>query len=383
MPSIYLDHAATTPVRREALEAMFPYFQQVYGNPSSVHSVGAEAAAGLDEARASVAAVLECSPSEIIFTASGTEADNLAIIGTASYATGGGRHIVVSAIEHEAVLRSAEALRERGFEVDLAPADGSGLVAPEAVAQLVRADTVLVSVMYANNEIGTIQPIREIARAARAANEHVLVHTDAVQAAGALPLDPRALGVDLLSLSAHKFYGPRGAGILYARRGVRLAPIIYGGGQESGRRSGTQNVPAIVGMARALELADADREIESARQRELRDSLITGVLEHIPGAHLAGHRELRLPGHASFYFDDRSGESVLVDLDALGIQCSSGSACHSGMTEPSRVLLAIGLPAGPARNGIRMTLGRETTADDIDYVVAMMRQVCPAQPVRA
>jgi cysteine desulfurase len=358
---------------------MFPYFQQVYGNPSSVHSAGAEAGAALDEARRTVASVLKCSPGEIIFTSGGSEADNLAVVGGAEGPGASGRHIVISAIEHEAVLRSAESLRRRGFEIDIAPVDELGLIDPAAIARLTRADTALVSVMYANNEIGTVEPVREIAMAAKSVNPRVLVHTDAVQAAGALLLNPQRLGVDAMSLSAHKFYGPRGAGVLYARRGLELEPILYGGGQERGRRSGTENVPAIVGLARALELANADRETESARVSELRDRLINGVLNGVPGAHLTGHPEARLPGHASFYFEDRSGESVLVDLDSRGIQVSSGSACHSGMTEPSRVLLAVGLPPELARNGIRMTLGRDTTAEDIEYVVGVMAEVCGAR----
>ena len=383
MTSIYLDHAATTPVRREVLEAMFPYFQQVYANPSSVHSAGAEAAAALTEARSTVASVLQCSSSEVIFTSGGSEADNLAVIGGAKAASERGRHVVISAIEHEAVLRSAESLRQQGFEIDIAPVNNLGMVDPAAIAHLTRPDTAVVSVLYANNEIGTIQPIREIAMAAKAVNTDVLVHTDAVQAAGALTLIPSQLGVDAMSLSAHKFYGPRGAGVLYARRGLELDPILFGGGQERGRRSGTENLPAIVGMSVALALADEARETESARQRDLRDRLIEGILHGMDGVHLAGHPHMRLPGHASFYFDNRSGESVLVDLDSRGIQISSGSACHSGMTEPSRVLLALGLPQEQAHNGVRMTLGRETTTEDIDYVVAVMREVCGVRPAVA
>ena len=354
---------------------MFPYFQQVYANPSSIHSAGSEAAAALDQARQQVSSVLNCRPGEIIFTAGGSEADNLAVVGVAEASRARGSHVIISAIEHEAVLRSAEALRERGFEIAIAPVDEFGIVKPETVAELMRPDTILVSVMYANNEVGTVQPIREIAIAAKSVTPDVMVHTDAVQAAGALPLDPQSLGVDAMSLSAHKFYGPRGAGILYARQGLELEPILHGGGQERGRRSGTENLPAIVGMAQALVLAEAERETEAARLRELRDKLISGVVYDGSVAHLTGHPEKRLPGHASFYFDDRSGESVLVDLDARGIQCSTGSACHSGMTEPSRVLLALGLPPSLARNGIRMTLGHDTSAEEIEYTVAMVHEV--------
>lgn len=382
---IYLDHAATTPTRREVLEAMFPFFQQSYANPSSVHSAGREVAAAHEEARQRVAAVLGCTPGEIVFTSGGTESDNLALIGVAESRRSRGNHVVISAIEHEAVLQSAGELKRREFRISVVPVDEFGVIHPGEVADAVTDQTILVSCMYANNEIGTIQPTRDIVAAVHGVNPATLIHTDAVQAPGALPLDVSALGVDLLSLSAHKTYGPRGAGILYVRNGVELRPIIHGGGQESGRRSGTENVAATVGMAEALSLADSERVAETARLRTLRDRLIDGVLNIKPDARLTGHPTDRLPGHVSFAFSDRSAESVLVDLDREGIMCSSGSACHAGMTDPSHVLLAIGLCESEARNGLRMTLGRDTDDADIDQVLAVCSKLLrdPADSVSA
>lgn len=377
---IYLDHAATTPVRREVLEAMFPYFQQAYGNPSSVHSLGLNASTALAQAREDIAWILHSSSGEIVFTSGGTEADNLAVIGGAEANRDRGDHIVISAVEHDAVFQSAQALTNRGFRVTVAPVDAWGRVDPQSIAELVTESTILVSCMYANNEIGTVEPVRQIGEAIHARNACVLIHTDAVQAAGALSLDVSALGVDLLSLSAHKIYGPRGAGVLYVRRGARLDPLLHGGEQERNRRPGTENLPAITGMAMALLLAEEDRKAESSRLTALRDVLIPGVLARVPDAHLTGHPIERLPGHASFHLADRSGESLLVDLDIRGILCSTGSACHAGKTDPSRVLLALGLSPSEARNGIRMTLGRETTADDIDSVLVTLRNLFAASP---
>ena len=370
--TIYLDHAATTPMRREVLEAMFPYFQRVYGNPSSVHSAGHEAADALREARERIAWVLECAPEEIVFTSGGTESDNLAIIGGAEARRAYGDHVIVSTVEHEAVLQSVKELRRRGFEVTLAPVDDVGRIDPEVLTDLVTERTILVSCIYANNEIGTIQPIAEIAAAVRRANPKTLIHTDAVQAAGSLPLSVERLGIDMMSHSAHKIYGPRGVGVLYVRRGFELQPLLYGGGQERGVRSGTENVAGAVGMATALDLAESERAIECTRLIQLRDRLIAGMLDSCPSAHLTGDPLERLPGHASFYFDDRSGESVLVDLDAHGILCSSGSACHAGQTDPSHVLLALGLAPSEARNGLRMTLGRE---NDDTHVKSVLKTV--------
>lgn len=380
---IYLDHAATTPVRREVLEAMFPYFQEAFGNPSSVHSYGAHAAAGLREARQDVALVLGALPEEIVFTSGGTESDNLAVIGAAEAASNRGDHVVVSTVEHEAVLQSAQELQRRGYSVDYLPVDSTGLVDPDQLLAHITERTILVSCIYANNEIGTVEPIAKISRMIHQRYPQVVIHTDAVQAAGHLSLNVDELGVDLLSLSAHKIYGPRGMGVLYVRQGTRLWPQLHGGGQEGSLRSGTENVAACVGLARALSLADAERDTESLRLSRLRDRLMAGMMGTSDSLRPTGHDSLRLPGHASFYLVDRSAESVLVDLDVRGIMCSSGSACHAGMTEPSHVLLAIGLPLDLARNGLRMTLGRDTTDDDVDRVVSATHEILARRPLAA
>jgi len=382
--SVYLDYAATAPMRREVLEEMFPFFQDGFGNPSSVHGVGARASAALETARGQIADVLGCLPEELVFTSGGTESDNLALAGVVENRERGG-HTIISAIEHEAVLNTASSMVTRGHSVSVAPVDSFGSVHATSLAELVRSDTVLVSCMLANNEIGTIEPVAEISAAVRAVNPNVLVHTDAVQAAGALGLDVRELSVDMLSLSAHKIGGPRGVGAVYIRRGIELAPIIHGGGQEGGRRSGTENVAGAVGLATALVLAQGERAEENARLSRLRDRLIAGVLDCSPNIRLTGHPTNRLPGHASFVLADRSAESVLVDLDVLGIQCSSGSACHAGQTDPSHVLLAIGLDGILAKNGLRMTLGHRTNDEDIDRALAAVARTLGAarEPVPA
>ncbi|MFD0484158.1 cysteine desulfurase family protein [Kineococcus sp. GCM10028916] len=366
---IYLDHAATSPPRREVLEAVWPYLTQVTGNPSSSHEVGRAAKAGLDAARHAVAEVLGARPGEVVFTSGGTEADNLAITGIAT-ANPRGRHVVVSAIEHPAVLETASALRESGFEVDVVGVDGDGLLDLTALDAVLRPDTTLVSVMYANNEIGTVQPLAEIAARCRAFG--VPFHTDAVQAAGHLPLDVGELGVDALSASAHKFGGLRGAGFLWVRGVVPLAPVLHGGGQERGRRSGTSDVASAVGTAVALHAAATAREAEVARLTSLRDRLIDGVLATVPGARLTGHRTRRLPGHASFCFAGVGGETVLAELEQVGIVCSSGSACAADSDDASHVLLATGIDADLARTAVRFTLGPTSTADEIDAVLAAL-----------
>jgi cysteine desulfurase len=373
---IYLDHAATTPVRPEVLEAMLPYFGEVYGNASSVHSAGSVPRAALEQARAGVAGVLGCRPGEIVFTGGGTEADNLALLGVARALRGRGNHVVTSSIEHHAVLHACQQLEQEGFRVTYLPVDRLGLLDPAAVEAALTGETILVSLMLANNEIGTIEPIVEIAPIVRARG--IPFHTDAVQAAGMLDLQVDHLGVDLLTISAHKIYGPKGAGALYVRRGTPLEAIVHGGDQERGRRSGTENVPGIVGLAVALMLAEQERAIEAPRLAGLRDRLIAGVLECVPGAHLTGHPAQRLPGHASFYLEGVSGESVLVDLDMAGIACASGSACRAGSTDPSHVLTAIGLRRELARNGLRMTLGRATNEEDIDTVLDVLPGVVKA-----
>lgn len=375
--TIYLDHAATTAVRPEVLEAMLPFFTQVYGNPSSVHSAGGGPHEALDRARAGVASVLGCKPGEIVFTGGGTEADNLAVLGVARALRSRGNHVITSPIEHHAVLHACAQLEREGFRVTYLPVDSVGMVHADDLAAALGDETVLVSIMLANNEIGTIQPIPDLARIAR--GRGVPFHTDSVQAAGALDLNVDRLGVDLLSISAHKIYGPKGSGALYVRRGTPLVPVLHGGDQERGRRSGTENVPGIVGLAVALLLAERERPNEAPRLTALRDRLIDGVRQTLEGTHLTGHRTARLPGHASFYLDGVTGESVLVNLDMAGIACSSGSACRAGSTDPSHVLTAIGLSSQVAKNGLRMTLGRENSETDVETVL----QVLPEAVSRA
>lgn len=377
--TIYLDHAATTPVRPEVIEAMWPFFAELSGNPSSVHTQGALTSEALERARSTVAAILGCRPAEIVFTGGGTEADNLAVLGVARALRERGRHIITSQIEHHAVLHACEQLEQEGFRLTYLPVDRDGLVDLAALDRALDGDTILVSIMLANNEIGTVQPLAEVCSHVRrrfprrgTQGSDVVVHTDAVQAAGMLDLDVERLDVDLLSLSAHKIYGPKGVGALYVRRGTPLVPLIFGGGQERDRRSGTENVPGIIGLAVALALAQQERQDEVSRLASLRDRLIDGVLDRVPGVHLTGHRTDRLPGHASFYLDGVTGEAVLVNLDLASVACSSGSACRAGSTDPSHVLTAIGLPPELAKNGLRMTLGRDNTESDVDYVLDVL-----------
>jgi len=371
--TVYLDHSATTPVDPRVVEAMLPYFTEIYGNSASIHRFGRAAAKALEESRRTVAAILGCHPTEIVFTGSGTESDNLALRGVAfaQRRAGRGNHLIVSSVEHHAVLNTARQLEEVfGFEVTYLPVDEHGMVDPDAVGRAIRKDTVLISVMYANNEVGTIQPIAEIARIARA--KGIPFHTDAVQAGGMLDLDVNRLGVDLMTLSAHKFYGPKGVGVLYIRQGTPYLPAITGGGHERGRRAGTVNVAGIVGLATALRLAQEAREGENARLRRLRDRLIQGVLERVPDARLTGHPTERLPHHASFVFKGINGEELLLALDVEGIAASTGSACTSGRPEPSEVLLAMGLPHEWAVGSLRLTLGKSTTEEDVDYVLEVL-----------
>ena len=359
---IYLDNAATTPVRREVLEVLWQQLAGRFGNPSSHHRVGEAAAAALAEARATVADVLGCRPADVVFTTGGTEADNLAIKGIALGAPRG-RHLITTAIEHEAVLESCDYLRRlHGFEVTLLDTDVSGRVDPEQLRAVLRADTTLVSAQYANNEVGTIQPLIELAALARAAR--VPFHTDAVQAAGWLPVDVGALGVDALSISGHKLGAPGGIGALFLRRRIAVEPVLHGGGQERGRRSGTENVPGALALATALSLAEAERAETAPRIIALRDAFIATVLAGTPSARLTGHPTERLPGTASFVFPGTSGEAVLLELEARGIVCSSGSACAAGSDEPSHVLTALGFPADVAQTAVRFTLASTTTAAD-------------------
>ena len=369
---IYLDHAATTPVDEQVVAAMLPYFSERFGNPSSIHRFGRAALEALDEARETVAAALGASRKEIVFTGGGSEADNLAVKGVAlaQREAGKGAHIITSAIEHHAVLHAVEQLETFGFTATVLPVDRDGLVAPDDLRAAIRPDTVLVSIMYANNEIGTIQPLAELGAICRARG--VPFHTDAVQAAGSLALDVNDLNVDLLSLAAHKFYGPKGVGALYVRRGTPLLPLIHGGGQERRRRAGTENVAEIVGMAAALRLAEERRPEYVACCTALRERLLEGIRARIPDAYLNGHPTQRLPNNVNVAFDGVEGESVLLLLDQHGIAASSGSACTSGALEASHVLLALGLPYDRAIGTVRFSIGQSTTEEEIDYVLDVL-----------
>lgn len=368
---VYLDHAATTPVDPRVVDAMLPYFTEQWGNPSSVYEHGRRARRALDEARDTVAGVLGARPNEIIFTSCGSESDNLAIKGVAMAAQERGRHMITAQTEHHAVLHTCEWLEKRyGFEVTYVGVDRFGRVDLDQLRQAIRPETSIVSIMLANNEIGTIQPITEIASIVH--ERGALLHTDAVQAAGSLPVNVDALGVDLLSLSGHKLYAPKGIGVLYIRRGTILISQIQGGGQERGLRAGTENVPYSVAMATALQLASQELEDRAGHARVLRDRLIVGVLERIPGSQLTGHPEERMPNSASFVFEGTDGESILMSLDEFGICASSGSACTAGSIEVSHVLKAVGLPLEIAQGSLRLTTGRENNDADIDRVLDVL-----------
>ncbi len=382
---VYLDHAATTPVDPAVARASVDCMERGFGNPSSLHAFGRAARHAMQEGREKVAALIGAAFEEIVFTSGGTEADNLALHGAAEARRERGDHLIVSGIEHHAVLETAGELEGRGFRVTRLPVDGDGLVDPEEVRRAITSRTVLISVMLANNEVGTIQEVAAIGRIAR--EREVLFHSDAVQAAGSIPVDVGRLNVDLLSVSAHKLYGPKGIGALYVRKGVRLEPLLHGGGQERGRRAGTENLPGIVGFGVAAELAVAKREERAARAASLRDRLVAGVLAQIPDARLNGHSTKRLPGNAHFSFLGVEGEAILLNLDLEGIACSSGSACASGTTEPSHVLTAMGLPGEWAGGSVRLTLGEANDAGDVDRalevlprVVAKLRRLSPVYP---
>ncbi|MGQ9492948.1 MAG: cysteine desulfurase NifS [Anaerolineae bacterium] len=368
---VYMDHAATTAVDLRVVEAMLPYFTEKYGNASSVHAAGREARVAMENARRTVADILGADPEEIIFTSCGTESDNLAIRGVAFANRKKGNHIITSSIEHHAVGHTCEQLeKEFGFEVTYLPVDQYGRVDPDDVGRAITDKTILLTIMYANNEVGTIQPIAEIGKIARA--KGIPFHTDAVQAGGTLDLNVDGLNVDLLSLSAHKFYGPKGVGVLYQRRLTPMLPMQTGGGHERGRRAGTENIPYIVGLATALKLAHEHREQNNQRIAALRDRLIKGVLNTIPDVYLTGHPTDRLPNNASFVFRGVEGESILLHLDMMGVAASSGSACTSGSTEPSHVLTALGLPAEICHGSLRLTLGNDNTEEDIQYVLSIL-----------
>ena len=368
---VYLDHSATTPLDPEVLQAMMPYLTEEFGNASSVYGLGQRARQAIDQARDEVAAFYGVVAKDVIFTSGGTEGDNFALRGIAEPNADRGRHIITSTIEHDAVLRSAEALERDGFEVTRLRVDRFGLVDPAALSEALRPDTILVSIMHANNEVGTIEPIRELVAVTRERSD-AYFHTDAVQSTGKIPVRVDELGVDLLSMSAHKLHGPKGVGCLIVRSGVRLEPQLHGGGHERNRRAGTENVAGIVGLAKAVGIASRDLTTNTAHLTALRDRLIEGVLDRIPGAELTGHPQQRLPHHASFLFAGVEGESLLLQLDMDGIAASSGSACTSGSLEASHVILALGYPRERALGSLRLSVGKGNTDADIDLVLARL-----------
>lgn len=372
MRKVYLDHSATTPVDPRVAQIMVEHMVDVFGNPSSIHSFGRAARKAVEDARAKVAALINAQPNEIIFTSGGTEADNLAVRGIVSANRKKGNHIITSKIEHHAILETCHLLEKEGCSVTCVDVDSDGLVDPEAVRRAITPQTVLCSVMLANNEVGTIQPIREIAAVCR--EKGVICHTDAVQAVGSIPVDVEDLGVDLLSLSGHKFYGPKGIGVLYIKRRTRINPVAVGGSQERKLRAGTENVPGIVGIGAAAELALDELGERVAKIRLLRDRLAEGILK-IPNTRLNGHPEQRLPGNLNVSFEFVEGESILLNMDMKGIAASSGSACTSGSLEPSHVLVALGLAHEIAHGSIRFTLGKANSEEEIDYVLQTVPEI--------
>ena len=370
MDRIYMDNAATTAVSPEVLQAMLPYFTDIYGNPSSIHSTGRDARRAVDAARKQVAAAIGAQPTEIYFTAGGSESDNWAIKGTAFAKRAKGNHIITSQIEHHAVLHTCAWLEKQGFEVTYLPVDEFGRVRVEDVEKAITDKTILISIMAANNEIGTLQPITEIGKLAK--SRGILFHTDAVQAMGAIPIDVNAMNIDMLSMSGHKFHGPKGIGVLYVRKGVHPDIFMHGGAQERGQRAGTENLAGIVGIGKAIELATQNLEANAARMSRLRDKLIDGILAEIPAVRLNGHRTERLPNNVNVSIRYIEGEAMLLRLDLAGIAGSSGSACTSGSLDPSHVLLAIGLPHEIAHGSLRLSLGTDTTEEQVDEVLRVL-----------
>lgn len=373
MDRIYLDNAATTPVDKRVLEAMLPYYSDVFGNPSSPYSYGQEAKKAIEEAREKVAKALGADSDEIYFTSGGSESDNWALKGVAYALKDKGNHIITTEIEHHAVLNTCRYLEKEGFEVTYLPVDEYGLVKPEDLKKAITDKTILVSIMFANNEIGTIEPIEELVKIAHEKN--VYFHTDAVQAVGNIPIDVKKLDVDLLSLSAHKIYGPKGVGALYIKKGIKIHSLIQGGTQEKNKRAGTENVPGIVGLGEAIELITKNLDSHINKLTFLRDKLINGILEKIPYVRLNGHPTKRLPGNVNVSFEFVDGESLILNLDMAGICASSGSACTSGSLEPSHVLLAIGHSKELARGSLRLTIGKDNTEEDIDKVLEVLPQI--------
>lgn len=370
MRKVYFDHSATTPVHQAVAEEMIRYITGNFGNPSSVYAIGREARKAVEDAREKVARGIGAKPEEIIFTGGGTESDNMAIKGAVYANREKGNHIITSAVEHHAVLETCKALEKEGFSLTVLPVDGNGMVSPEAVANAINDKTILISIMHANNEVGTIEPIAEIGRLA--GEKGIIFHTDAVQSMGKIPVNVDDLRVDLLSITGHKIYAPKGVGALYIRKGVRWQPINQGGGQERKRRPGTENVPGIVALGKAVEIAVADMEQEAARLTLLRDRLISGTFEKIPHVRLNGHPTMRLPNHVNFSFEFVEGESLLLSLDMQGVAASSGSACTSGSLQPSHVLLAMGIPHEIAHGSLRLTLGRDNSEEDVNYFLEVL-----------
>lgn len=373
MKRIYLDYAATTPTHPEVVEAMLAYFRDACGNPSSIHSFGQEAKGAMEEARDKIASLIGARSEEIVFTSGGTEADNIAVKGVAYANEGKGNHIITTSIEHHAVIEACKSLERRGFEVTYLPVDSYGLVEPQDVKKAITDKTILISVMHANNEVGTIEPIAEIGSIAR--ERGIPLHTDAVQTVGHIPVDVNELGVDLLAISAHKLYGPKGVGALYIRKGTRIIPFVHGGEQERRRRAGTENVPGIVGFGKAVEIAREEMDEGAKRLISLRDKLIKGLMRGIEHIHLNGHPTRRLPNNVNMSIEFVEGESMLLNLDLEGIAASTGSACSSSSLQPSHVLLAMGLSHELAHGSLRFSLGRETTEEEIERVSAILPQI--------
>ncbi len=369
---IYLDHAATTSVDPAVLDAMLPYLSEQWGNPSGIYSLARQAKQALEDARQDIADVFLCSPNEIVFTGSGSEGANLALKGVAYARRDEGRHIITTQIEHHTVLHACHRLEEEGFEVTYLPVDEFGVIDLDALRAAVRPDTILLSVMTANNEVGTVQPLGEAIALAREATDDIVVHTDAVQAAGCMELDVEELDIDLLSIAAHKFYGPKGVGALYVRRGTPLIPLVQGGGQERNRRAGTENVPYAVGMAKALTLSQANRDERNAHCAALRDRLLQGICTDIEIAERTGHPTARLPHVASVTFANVEGESILLNLDLHGVCASAGSACSATSLEPSHVLQAMGVPVHRARGALRLSVGNGNTTAEIEHVLSLL-----------
>jgi cysteine desulfurase len=368
--TVYMDHSATTPVDPEVFDQMIPYFKEKYGNPSSIYSLGQDSRRAVEKARQQVAALINATPKEIIFTSGGTEADNQALITYMQANRSRGNHLITSAIEHHAILHTCKHLEKQGFEVTILPVNSDGLVEPDDLQKAMKPDTILVSIMHANNEVGTIQPIKELAEIAHQGG--AAFHSDAVQSLGKIPVDVKELGIDLLSGSSHKLYGPKGVGFLFVKKGIRISNFLHGGGQEYKQRAGTENVPGIVGLGKATELAALHMEERAVKLNRLGSRLIEGILNMIPHSKLTGHPQNRIPGSASFCFESIEGEPLLLMLDGAGIMASSGSACTSGSLDPSHVLLALGLPYEMAHGSLRLTMGKDNTDEDVDYVLEVL-----------